>query len=82
MKAFDNDELSATQTIVQIEALSGKLGALDQAWAQIYFGTAYYQSGDKTKACAAYVRAAALAGESDVVRKDSEEKRLMIGCRP
>ena len=82
MRGFDSDELNETQTIAQIEALSGTLTGVDRAWAQIYVGLSHYGLGDKTKACAAFERASTLAGDFELVRKDSEEKRMKVGCRP
>ena len=84
MEAFDKGEgpAIARETINKIQAIQGRLTGVDRAWAQITLGTAYYALGDKTRACEAYIRAFNLAGDSKAVRDDSEEKQLMIGCRP
>ena len=82
MDAFDKDSKLARETITKIEAIQGRLTTLDKAWAQIYIGTAHFALGDKPQACAAYERASKLGGDSKAIRDDSEEKRLMIGCRP
>jgi hypothetical protein len=81
---FDKSEGTkiARETLDKIQAMYSRLGSLDQAWAQITMGTAHYALGDKAAACAAYQRAMTLAATSIKVREDSEEKQLMIGCRP
>ena len=84
IEAFDKEEgpKIARETIDKIQAMQSRLTGVDRAWAQIYLGTAYYSLGDKSRACEAYIRAFNLAGDSKQVRDDSEEKRMMIGCRP
>jgi serine/threonine-protein kinase len=85
MSSFDDDGSvsNARRVVSQLDALQPKLTTgIDQAWAQIYLGLSHWTLGDKTKACSAFIRAQAIDGASDVAKKDSEEKRLALGCPP
>ena len=84
MDHFDRDDSqgNAKLTIIEIDAIRSKLGPVDQGWAWIYTGLSQFAMNDKTQACVSFERASKVPGVSEAVRKDSEDKRLMIGCRP
>lgn len=85
MDEFDKDSSlrRARETAQLIELMYGRLrNVSDQAWAQMYLGKAYLEMEDKEKACAAFERAAKIGAAIELVRKDSEDYRLVVGCRP
>jgi len=73
----------ARETVQLIERRLSSLRIVsDSAWAQMYLGKAYLELEDKVKACAAFERAGRIGAAIQEVRIDSEEYRLVVGCRP
>ncbi len=82
---FDDDSSlrKARETVQLVGSMIPNLrNVSDQAWAQMYLGKALLALEDKEKACAAFERAARIGAAIEQVRKDSEEYRLVFGCRP
>ncbi len=78
----DNSQPGARTALAKLSALKGPLSPSDRAWVQIYSGLAHLALGEKSLACAAFENAGAIPDISELVKKDSEEKRMMTGCRP
>lgn len=84
MRDYDDTGGTATVSRITISKIAALLPdlrvAADRAYAQLYLGMSHATLKDQDEACAAFERAGSLGSAS--VKKDSDDWRLTLRCRP